>query len=263
MDAQTLKTDLLSTPTAPAGAHAERIDFSTTPLAKSYGKQLSYALVIDDLFTPDECRKMLQFAALTGGGWKEALINSGYSQVLRKDIRDCTRVMIDDFELAGLIFGRVKPYLDEVVEVGKGTEWDIASYAGKYYKWKMTRLNERLRFLRYTKDQYFKPHGDGSYATPDDKERSFLTLHLYLNSSGDTEGGVKGGSTRFLPYNYLSQSLDRDSECLDIEPKVGRVLIFQHQGLIHSGEPVTAGTKYTMRTDIMYERMLPTLEDMQ
>lgn len=137
--------------------------------------------------------------------------------------------------------------------------------------------------MRYTKDQYFKrkisltillrnpiltktlpiAHGDGSYATPDDKERSFLTLHLYLNSSGDTEGGVKGGSTRFLPYNYLSQSLDRDSECLDIEPKVGRVLIFQHQGLIHSGEPVTAGTKYTMRTDIMYERMLPTLEDMQ
>jgi hypothetical protein len=44
---------------------------------------------------------------------------------------------------------------------------------------------------------------------------------------------------------------------------MGRVLIFQHKGLIHSGEPVTAGTKYTMRTDIMYERMLPTLEDMQ
>lgn len=139
MDAQSLKTDLLSTPTAPAGAHAERIDFSTTPLAKSYGKQPSYALVIDDLFTPDECHKMLQFAVLAGGGWEEALINSGYSQVLRKDIRDCTRVMIDDFELAGLIFGRVKPYLDEVVEVGKGTEWDIAYYAGRYYKWKMTR----------------------------------------------------------------------------------------------------------------------------
>lgn len=32
-----------------------------------------------------------------------------------------------------------------------------------------------------------------------------------------------------------------------------RILIFQHQWLIHSGEEVTKGEKYTVRTDFMYE----------
>jgi hypothetical protein len=39
---------------------------------------------------------------------------------------------------------------------------------------------------------------------------------------------------------------------LKVDPKVGRVLIFQHAYLLHSGEKVTSGTKITMRTDIMY-----------
>ena len=41
----------------------------------------------------------------------------------------------------------------------------------------------------------------------------------------------------------------------DVKPVVGRVLIFQHRGLIHSGGEVTSGEKFTMRTDLMYERM--------
>jgi hypothetical protein len=28
-------------------------------------------------------------------------------------------------------------------------------------------------------------------------------------------------------------------------------LVFQH-ALLHSGEPVTSGTKYTLRTDVLY-----------
>ena len=41
-------------------------------------------------------------------------------------------------------------------------------------------------------------------------------------------------------------------ERLDVNPKVGRVLIFQHRSLLHSGDVVKAGTKLTMRTDLMY-----------
>ena len=40
---------------------------------------------------------------------------------------------------------------------------------------------------------------------------------------------------------------------MDVDPKAGRVLIFQHRKLYHSGDDVVAGIKYTMRTDIMYE----------
>ncbi|KAJ7845410.1 hypothetical protein B0H14DRAFT_2321717, partial [Mycena olivaceomarginata] len=54
-----------------------------------------------------------------------------------------------------------------------------------------------------------------------------------------------GGSTRFW-------SLDK-RHFLDVDPKVGRVLVFQQRMLVHSGEEVTEGIKYTMRSDFMYE----------
>lgn len=54
-----------------------------------------------------------------------------------------------------------------------------------------------------------------------------------------------GGATTFL-------SGDSDRR-VDVDPKAGRVLIFQHRRLFHCGDDVVKGTKYTMRTDIMYE----------
>jgi len=41
----------------------------------------------------------------------------------------------------------------------------------------------------------------------------------------------------------------------DILPKTGRVLIFQHRNLWHSGDDVVQGVKYTMRSDILYMRV--------
>ena len=46
-----------------------------------------------------------------------------------------------------------------------------------------------------------------------------------------------------------------EEKYLDVEPKVGRVLIFQHRNLLHSGDDVIRGTKYTLRTDLMYEKV--------
>ena len=42
---------------------------------------------------------------------------------------------------------------------------------------------------------------------------------------------------------------------LKVEPKIGRVLIFQQRYLLHSGEEVDSGLKYTMRTDVMYKKV--------
>jgi len=74
-------------------------------------------------------------------------------------------------------------------------------------------------------------------------------LHLYLNDSVAEAGessSLVGGATSFW-------SIDQ-SRKLDVNPKAGRVLIFQHSRLYHSGDDVLEGTKYTMRTDIMYEK---------
>lgn len=54
-----------------------------------------------------------------------------------------------------------------------------------------------------------------------------------------------GGATSFLSGD--------EEQRVDVDPKAGRVLIFQHRRLFHSGDDVVKGTKYTMRTDIMYE----------
>ena len=58
---------------------------------------------------------------------------------------------------------------------------------------------------------------------------------------------MKGGATTF-------HSTDM-SRSFDVDPKMGRVLIFQHAHLLHSGAEVQEGIKYTMCTDLMYRRM--------
>lgn len=73
-------------------------------------------------------------------------------------------------------------------------------------------------------------------------------MHLYLNDSkaevGDAADLV-GGATSFLDTG--------EDKKIDVDPRTGRVLIFQHDGLYHCGDEVKAGVKYTMRTDIIYE----------
>ena len=56
---------------------------------------------------------------------------------------------------------------------------------------------------------------------------------------------IKGGATTFHSNDMARR--------LDVDPKAGRVLIFQHRGLLHSGDEVLEGIKYTMRTDLLFE----------
>ena len=43
-----------------------------------------------------------------------------------------------------------------------------------------------------------------------------------------------------------------NGENVGVIPKIGRVLVFQHD-IEHEGSLLVQGTKYTMRTDIMYK----------
>ena len=76
---------------------------------------------------------------------------------------------------------------------------------------------------------------------------TFYTIQLYLNNSAanDPNSDLVGGATAFLSR--------RDEKRVDVNPKAGSVLIFQHKGLFHEGAKVEKGTKYTMRTDILFE----------
>jgi prolyl 4-hydroxylase len=102
---------------------------------------------------------------------------------------------------------------------------------------KLISLNERLRFLRYAPGQKFERHYDGWYSRKNG-ERSFITFQLYLNE--DFSGGE---TTFFLDDEGLNK--------LPVVPKTGSVLLFQHD-IMHEGSKLVKGTKYVIRSDIMY-----------
>lgn len=103
-------------------------------------------------------------------------------------------------------------------------------------------------------------HCDGSYVTPDGLQESYFTMHLYLNDSQqalgipepaedstdprlvDSPDGpaelLRGGATTF----HSRRGGDKGKR-IDVDPKIGRVLIFQHRGLMHSGDDVKEGIK--------------------
>jgi WD40 repeat protein len=81
--------------------------------------------------------------------------------------------------------------------------------------------------------------------------RSRLTCMLYLNDGAE----FSGGATRY----YAERA--EDSELLGVvRPEAGTLIVFDHE-LWHDGEAVTAGTKYVLRTDVLYEAESPGLEE--
>ncbi|KAF2203333.1 oxidoreductase domain-containing protein [Delitschia confertaspora ATCC 74209] len=204
-----------------------------------------WAVVLDGVLSEEECDTLLKLAeSNTEVGWERALINiGGGRQALCEPVRKCGRIIWDTPELATKLWARIAAAVPEIHRL-ENQPHITGMRPVKAYR--MTRLNERMRFLKYIGGEYFHAHGDASYITLDGKEISFLTLHLYLNGMAGKPGpeSLIGGSTRFFGADMIRK--------IDVAPKAGRVLLFQHRNLLHSGEEVIKGTKYTMRTDIMY-----------
>jgi len=235
------------------------LDFSQTALATDYPN--FYAQILDNVFTPAECASLIsQAEASAKDGWEPARLGS---HTVNNTFRDSERILHTSPETAAFIFERVKPYLEvadiQRIDIPATGRWPALAWSksakipqGKIGHWQLKGLNELLRFLKYSEGHFFRPHVDGMFppklAATGPVEKSFLTLHLYLNGDGEgggPDGGPDGGATRFW-------SKDK-AHWIDVEPKVGRVLLFQQRLLMHSGEEVRGGTKYTMRTDVMYD----------
>ncbi len=144
-----------------------------------------------------------------------------------KEFRDNDRLMIDDPALADRLFQRARPFLPPAV--------GDRSLVG---------FNERFRFYRYGPGQTFKPHFDGSYNRFARREASELTFLIYLNA--DYTGGTTDFHYDFETYERLG-GVPR----LRVTPARGTALVFLHR-LLHEGAPVLTGTKYVLRTDVMY-----------
>jgi len=119
--------------------------------------------------------------------------------------------------------------------------------------WTADGLNERLRFYKYDKDEQFKPHFDGCYASAKNR-MSFVTVIVYLSED------FKGGETTFFMPGKNRQRRNRDwrdnYDQVKVTPQTGNALIFMHGrsplSPLHEGTLVREGVKYVLRTDVMY-----------
>lgn len=147
-------------------------------------------------------------------GYEFAKVNINGVQTVMPGVRDNQRVLMLDEYLAAEIWERLSPHIDT---------YPIGRPIG---------LNEMWRYYKYVPGERFKMHRDGSHQR-NKTERSLLTLIVYLNDD------FEGGETGFMVG-------------MEVKPKKGRALIFEHK-IRHEGKALTAGTKYVLRTDIMYE----------
>lgn len=169
---------------------------------------------VPDVLAPEECRALI--ARIDAAGPVAAPITTDAGFVMRPDIRNNTRVIIDDVPLAAELFRRVRPHLPE-----------------RLSGMTLVGANERLRCYRYAPGQRFAVHYDGHFQRSP-RERSRLTFMIYLNDD------FTGGETDF----------PMQRRC--VTPRAGMALLFQHH-LLHEGCTVKTGVKYALRSDIMYQ----------
>ena len=117
--------------------------------------------LLHDFLTLSECEQYIQLSE--SQGYDDAPITTSVGFTVRKNVRNNTRVMMDDVELAGRLWLRARDHVPP--------EW--------WYR-KPVSLNERFRFYRYEPGQRFVAHSDGAFVR-DDGERSELSFLIYLN----------------------------------------------------------------------------------
>ena len=198
-----------------------------------------------NVLSPAECGRLIELAEHLG-----YLPDAAVS--LPREIRHNDNVVwVTDEKTDGLIWRRVA----HLAEQG------LAVFGGK----KPVGINARFRFYRYGVGDYFQFHTDGAWpgsrvidgrlvgnAFPD--RYSMMTFLIFLNDD------FEGGATRFRvhgEHRSLPHRRTEEFKLVDIRTPAGGVLCFPH-GMhllhcVHSSEPITKGTKYIIRTDMLFE----------
>lgn len=135
------------------------VDFSQTDCHEYKG---AYAVILDNILSPDECAQLINLAEQSSGGepgkgnWERAMVNIGNNQqALYTDIRNCDRIIWDTREVVERIWQRCRDHVPEIEHVKGNAEvmgWGPVKRKESYV---LTRLNERMRFLKYTGGEYF------------------------------------------------------------------------------------------------------------
>lgn len=205
-----------------------RLDIATAT-ARSVARSVGF--VADGLLSARECRQLIdtaEDAGLTSVAWE-----------YKPEYRRCCRAVVRSSALADTLWTRLQSVLvradvDGRVPVG----FDVGG------TWVPIGLNDVLRVSRYDKGGHFAYHRDTGFVYTDDV-RSICSLLVYLNSD------FEGGCTLVQPSASPTASPTHE---MVVHPRVGRVLCLQ-QDQLHCGQAVLAGSKYILRTDVMFKRV--------
>ncbi|RTQ48922.1 hypothetical protein EJV47_15120 [Hymenobacter gummosus] len=184
--------------------------------------------VIPRLFSPAEC------AALLAEPQRRAFASSAANYPTY--YRNNERCVVDDAALAARLLARAAPYLPATLP---------ATDAPATADWELLGVNSRIRFCRYAAGQYFHRHLDGvHHVSPTVQSR--LTFMVYLNDAR-TFGG---GRTLFFRDQYTPEIWAA------YHPQQGDLIVFDHQ-IWHEGEELSAGEKFVLRSDLLYQQPAP------
>lgn len=146
---------LTSPSSTPVTCH--HIDFAKSPLPQYDGHT---ALVLDNVLSPDECRELLSLAESSvpredenESAWKPALVSGGNGYESRAPgYRESDRIIWDQQTIVDRLWERCLQAegLQDLLAVIPHEPW---MKGGKFV---FSRLNDRMRFLKYSPGQYFK-----------------------------------------------------------------------------------------------------------
>ncbi|WP_281556399.1 2OG-Fe(II) oxygenase [Thalassomonas sp. RHCl1] len=168
---------------------------------------------LDSFLTEKQCQKFIEHAE--SEGFRSADVNTGKGRSHLTHIRNNDRVDWVSEDLAKTWWNKL---LNEL----------LPEINGK----KAIGLSPRFRFYRYTPGQKFNMHKDGRQEVSGNI--TMMTFLVYLNE------GYEGGSTKFR------------QDDIEIHAVTGQALLFEHH-LWHQGTKLESGSKYLLRTDIVFQ----------
>ena len=214
----------------PREIEIENISEKLLPVLGSF----KFAVMIHNVLSPEECSELIDRAEEEG--FEDAIISNMRTKTRH---RDCTRYVVDDHVLA-------EEWYERIVSALKDTPFETKLKNAPWIQ--MNRgelphavgLNEHFRLLKYKHGQFFRVHTDESFVRRASDGMSVggmscVSVQAYLNQN------FKDGFTTFRSGERY----------LDVKPRTGSILLFQHD-ILHEGVTVIQGTKYVLRTDVMY-----------
>jgi hypothetical protein len=189
--------------------------------------------IVRDFLTTSECKAWIDCCETSGGLEYTNLPATKYTAQ-----RECYRMQqTNATEIASQLYQRL-----EDSAILKQLTDELTCFSRRSPPYRPVGFNPNVRFYKYTKGHAFGKHVDGLNRVPGIGQTE-ITILIYLSQ-------CQGGATRFYP--------PRTREPIAFDPEPGTMLLHVHgdQCLEHEADPVMDGTKYVLRTDMVFATVM-------